>query len=130
MDLKNPKDWLPIFMVAILVVGFLVLLVGNAPGIGLSLTGINPVTNKSVDNNSNSTVKNNISSNTTSSSDKKESDDSYRIETNAPDCPNCGSNNVADSSTEDNENRVWIVSNQCRYCGYSWTYKVSMSDFD
>ncbi len=86
-------------------------------------SNITPVvnqTNVSVNDSSNS---NNISY------EQSHNDVPYRITSNTPDCPKCGSNNIAQlSDTEvDTSTDEWVVQSKCRYCGYQWEYRVSRS---
>jgi DNA-directed RNA polymerase subunit M/transcription elongation factor TFIIS len=129
MDLKNPRDWLPIIMVAILVGGFFVLIVGNTPGIGLSLSSINLGESKNGDNISNQSVANKTetnenSKNKESTDSEKTNDPAYHIgQVGVPSCPSCGSDNVGVLSQERIDGVTYGYFG-CNYCGY--TFEISM----
>lgn len=80
------------------------------------------VNNTTVINQTNTSVTNNSINN--SSKIENKSDVPYRINSNTPNCPNCGSNNIEQlaDSYYDNETDTWYVLSKCRYCGYEWTY--------
>lgn len=51
----------------------------------------------------------------------------YRISSNTPDCPNCGSNNIVQigETLIDPNTDEWVAFSRCLYCGYEWEYRVS-----
>jgi nitrate reductase cytochrome c-type subunit len=102
---------------------------------GYILYGNQPDNNDtSAANQTNVTVNNTSQSDSNSDADnasneQPHNDVPYRITSNTPDCPNCGSNNIAQlADTEvDTSTDEWVVQSKCRYCGYRWEYRVSQS---
>jgi DNA-directed RNA polymerase subunit M/transcription elongation factor TFIIS len=111
----------------ILIIIVIVLVAVLSISVGYILNGL-------VKENNTTTIQSNISVNTSpstttnnASSNMKHNDVPYRITSNTPDCPNCGSNNIAqlsDTQVDTNTNE-WVVESQCRYCGYQWEHRVS-----
>lgn len=113
-------------LVLVIVIIILVGLLSFAAGYYLISNSSNNTNNTSVTNQTNISVSNNIS-NEDNQPDIQYNNVSYRINSNAPDCPNCGSNNIAQLSDTkvDASANEWVVESQCRYCGYQWEHRVS-----
>ncbi|HOI71073.1 MAG TPA: hypothetical protein PLC38_02175 [Methanobacterium sp.] len=109
--------------ILILLVIVLVAIVSIASGYFLRGNTSNNSNNATTINQTNTTVTNN--SNQSTQTEKPHNDVPYRITSNTPDCPNCGSNNIAQlaDSRYDNDTDTWFVLSQCRYCGYQWTHQ-------
>lgn len=96
----------------------------------------NNLTNNGVTNNSfNSSNGNNdtTSNDTENTTDEQpHSDVAYRISSNTPDCPNCGSNNIAQigETLIDPNTDEWVAFSRCLYCGYEWEYRVSRGAYN
>lgn len=60
--------------------------------------------------------------NTPNDNSKQKSDVPYRINSNTPNCPNCGSNNIAQigDTVHNNNTHEYVIHAKCRYCGYEW----------
>ena len=89
--------------------------------VGYFLTSNTPNNSSTTSNQTNVTV----TDNSNQSTEKPHNDVPYRITSNTPDCPNCGSNNIAQlaDSRYDNDTDTWFVLSKCRYCDYQWIHQ-------
>lgn len=95
-------------------------------------------TNVSVGNGSTDNILNDSDRNETNTTTDPESTDeqhnngvAYRISSNTPDCPECGSNNIEQlgDTLVDEDTNEWVVQAKCRYCGYEWEHRVSRASY-